>query len=99
MGRREAVLPSDRGLRLGLLPGGVMVRRLEVAWRVRHPGVAGRVRPSGLQGRAWAHRQDRVQEMPAKCRGGQGLQDFEVLVSVLMQREPGPGRVRARDRM
>ena len=99
MGRRGAVLPSDRGLRLGLLPGEVMVRRREVAWRVLHPGVVGQVRPSGLQARAWDRRQDRVQEMLAKCRGGQGLQDFEVLVPVLRERGPDPKRVRARDRV
>jgi len=37
--------------------------------------------------------------MLAKCRGGQGLQDFEVLVPVLRERGPDPKRVRARDRV
>ena len=75
-----------------------MVRRLEVAWRVLHPGVVGQVRPSVLQGRVWGRRQDQVQEISVKLRGGPGLLDSEVLVLDLMQRVLGPEREQARDR-
>jgi len=105
LGRREAVLPSDWDLRLGLLPGVVMVR-LPVeegqGLRLVHPlhlVEGGQGRLSGLPKRVWAHRQVQGQELPAKCRGVPGLQDFEVLVPVLLERGPDPGRVRARDLM
>jgi len=102
LGRREAVLPSDWDLRLGLLPGVVMVRHpVEGGQGLRlvHPVEGGQGRLSGLPKRALAHRQVQGQELPAKCRGVPGLQDFEVLVPVLLERGPDPGRVRARDLM
>ena len=63
------------------------------------PEEGGQRRLSGLPKRVWAHRQVQVKELTAKCRGVQGLQDFEVLVPVLLERGQDPERVRARDLM